>query len=143
LRWRPFPGTQGRLRALAAFLVVLLLAGAAHGVTWNGFYTFHEHADPNQDWSYLLDVHGTRAALSVDGFQTLLRYQCDVKTRGNSLDVIFRSATSRNVGSTYKPGTLLFILEWTPRGLHTRWAAMGPMLDASRKNPVAFRARGQ
>jgi len=105
---------------------------------FSGAYMFSEHADPNQNWLYILRI-GKPSTLVMDGFQSVLRYDVETRISGNIARVFFVSSAADNSAQTYKPSTLLFTLERKWDGnLITRWAAMHPQVPADRIRTKAF-----
>lgn len=124
-------------RFFLAFLLLSLPVWA--GGPWAGRYEFFEHAEPNQSWSYVLNISDAGTTLSVDGFQTCLRYRCRANVKGSSLVVAFESAGAENTARTYPPGAVLFTLDRSASGaLTTRWGEMQPLLPANAQGGTAF-----
>lgn len=119
---------------LMALLVLPVLAANP----WFGSYEFFEHAEPNQSWTYSLKVAPSGTVLTVEGFQTYLRYRCKAGVKGESLVVTFDQAGAESRGKTYPAGTVLFTLKQSGSGLVTEWGALRPNLPDTASRPIAF-----
>ena len=122
------------MRALALAALACAVAAPAIAVPrWTGRYIYEESLGRDLSGTTALFIThtltlspGGGCSLLTEGVQTYVRVRCRTVRQGDALAVLFRSYDDRDGANglgprQYRPGTALFTLTPTNRGLVTRW----------------------
>lgn len=114
---------------------------------WRGKYIFTESAegltkDISQSWEWTVTIDSSsRAKIEVDGFQTMIRIEADLKVNDQAVEFIFSKYMPDNMFELYKKGDKLFSFQINNKGeMVTNWDKMQPNVLKNRINgKVMFR----
>jgi hypothetical protein len=109
---------------------------------WLGEYSYYEFYPPNQSMIYDLSIHETDgiyfADFSIDGFQTMSRFQATVTGDDNTVDFIFDNYLAENLFTPYEKGDKLLTFKKNNGEILTYWEKVQPMLPEHESGKVYF-----
>ena len=131
-----------RMMIAAASMATIAVAAPASAQTsaraaaWYGDYSYDWDGGETAGGSrifitYTLHLGDDGCRIQNDGYQTNVSLLCTARMEGNSLRIGFRSYPDGSMRTNwgvqvYRPNERLLTLVRTPRGIETRWGAMGP-----------------
>lgn len=110
-----------------------------------GKYTFGEiwrnitnEISPSRIYNFTIyDDNGLKAHLSIDGYQTLIDYICDVRITDKGA-TLYLAEYSGSTSRSHSIGTELLSIKRTEEGIITTWSAIQPVLSENIENPYCF-----
>ena len=106
-------------------------------------YEFYEYCPPDMNMVYEIKMYEeqgkTMAGISVDGFQTMIRFKAEVVEVEDTLNLVLAEKLQGDkTGDGYLIGDTLLSLSVTETDVITIWGKMKPMLKENEHNPHCF-----